>query len=160
MRVRRSLEWFVGRQTKENAKMTTQDKNMFRPDPFRCGEEGEPLGGGETERSGSGTGKSESSIRERVRERAVAFADDFKARGYVAFADPRHSAVAICIALTGDWKSLARWMQFERELPRCELKRELADFHRSLAYAPVRNRRSALNRRLSNLGLKLYGRAI
>ncbi|MBQ4385252.1 MAG: hypothetical protein II823_04950, partial [Kiritimatiellae bacterium] len=46
----------------------------FRPDPFRCGEEGEPSGGGETERSGSGTSKSNNSIRERVRERAIAFA--------------------------------------------------------------------------------------
>jgi hypothetical protein len=140
--------------------MTTQDKNTFRPAPFRHGEEGEPLGGGETERNGSGTGKSDNSKWERARERAVAFAADFRARGYAAFADPRHSAVAICIALTGDWKSLARWMQFERELPRCELKQELADFHRSLADAPVRDRKSALNSRLSKLGRKLYGRAI
>ena len=140
--------------------MRTQDTNTFRPAPFRCGEEGEPLGGGETERNGSGTGKSDNSIRERVRERAVAFADDFKARGYAAFGDLRHSAVAICIALTGDWKSLARWMQFERELPRCDLRKELADFHRSLGDAPVRDRKSALNKRLSNLGLKIYGRAI
>ena len=132
----------------------------FRPDPFRHGEEGEPLGGGETERNGSGTGKSDNSIRERVRERAVAFADDFKARGYAAFGDLRHSAVAICIALTGDWKSLARWMQFERELPDQELRDELEDFHRSLADAPVRDRKRALNSRLSNLGLKIYGRAI
>ena len=95
----------------------------FRPDPFRCGEEGEPSGGGETERNGSGTSKSNNSIRERVRERAVAFAADFQERGYVAFGDPRHSTVAICIALTGDWKSLARWMQFERELPRCNIPR-------------------------------------
>ena len=111
-----------------------------------------------TERSG--TGKSDNSIRERVRERAVAFAADFKARGYAAFSDRHHSAVAICIALTGDWKSLARWMQFERELPDKELRDELADFHRSLADAPVRDRKSTLNSRLSKLGLKLYGKAI
>ena len=132
----------------------------FRPAPFRCGEEGEPSGGGETERNGSGTSKSNNSIRERVRERAFAFAADFHERGYVAFGDPRHSTVAICIALTGDWKSLARWMQFERELPRCDLRKELADFHRSLADAPVRDRKKALNSRLSKLGRKIYGRAI
>ena len=97
---------------------------------------------------------------ERVRERAVAFAEDFKARGYAAFADPKHSAVAICIALTGDRKSLARWKQFERELPDCDLKRELEDFHKSLKDYPVRDRKKALNSRLRKLGLKLYGRAI
>ena len=88
------------RKMKEANRSKEQTRNpAFRPAPFRHGEEGEPLGGGETERNGSGTGKSDNSIRERVRERAVAFADDFKARGYAAFGDRRHSAVAICIEL-------------------------------------------------------------
>ncbi len=146
--------------TNTNRSKEQKTNTPIRPAPFRYGEEGEPLGGGETERNGSGTWKSDNSIRERVWERAAAFAADFKARGYAAFGDPRHSTVAICIALTGDWKSLARWMQFERELPDQPLRKELADFHRSLADAPVRDRKPALNSRLSKLGRKIYGRAI
>ena len=158
--VRASVNKGKRKMTDEN-RSQEQHKNAFRSGPFRPDEENL------TERSNkyiyinNGSVPLKEGVRGRwaaIKANARAFADAFHSGdggNYGAFADPRFSVVAIMIALTGDWKGLAWWRHVARTIPGDALRRAMADFHKSLADDPVRNRAAALTARFVRLAARL-----
>ena len=89
-----------------------------------------------------------------LREQVRRFVSDVKSHletdeWVYAFYDSSYSTVTICLALTGDYGSVRRWRQFEREIPDEVLRRELEKFYAEIRSGEdVRNRGATLNKRL------------
>ena len=72
--------------------------------------------------------------------------------GVNVFFDQRHHPATICMAMTGDRASRARWMQFAKAIPDDAMREELFSMYREIRAGECpKNRGAALNARLAKL---------
>ena len=82
----------------------------------------------------------------------VAFVAEVKSGKDDAFFDPRYDPAVICVAVSRDVKSWARWRQLAGKIPDADMRQELLAFYREIKSGEEPNNRgAALNARLGRM---------